>query len=64
MRLEIDPILHENYYSPKKLSNDIALLKLSEAVDLETHAPACLPSFGADYTGENGRIYGKDPLHF
>merc|ERR1719153_111200 len=58
VRLEIDPILHENYHSPKKHSNDIALLKLSEAVDLDTYAPACLPSFGADYTGENGRIYG------
>ena len=62
MRLEIDPIAHEEYKSPKQWSNDIALLKLAEAVDLKTHTPACLPSIGADYTGQNGRVIGKAPL--
>ena len=62
VRLEIDPIIHENYYSPKPRSNDIALLKLAEEVDLKIYTPACLPSIGADYTGQNGRVYGKTPL--
>ena len=59
MQLEIDPIVHENYQSPQPYSNDIALLKLAEAVDLATYAPACLAAKDADYTGQNGRVYGK-----
>ena len=58
MQLEIDPIVHEDYQSPQPYSNDIALLKLAEAVDLDTYTPACLASTDADYTGENGRVYG------
>ena len=56
--LALDPIVHENYGSPKPDSNDIALLKLAEDVDLATYTPACLPASGADYTGQNGRVYG------
>ena len=59
VQLEIDPIVHENYQSPQPYSNDIALLKLAEAVDLATYAPACLAAKDADYTGQNGRVYGK-----
>merc|ERR1712072_274645 len=40
--LALDPIVHESYRSPKPASNDIALLKLAEDVDLTTHTPACL----------------------
>jgi len=58
VQLEIDPIVHENYQSPQPYSNDIALLKLAEAVDLATYAPACLAAKDADYTGQNGRVYG------
>ena len=59
MQLEIDPIVHEDYQSPQPYSNDIALLKLAEAVDLNTYTPACLANTDADYTGQNGRVYGK-----
>ena len=58
VQLEIDPIVHEDYQSPKPNSNDIALLKLAEAVNLDTYTPACLASTDADYTGQNGRVYG------
>ena len=57
--LAMDPIVHESYKAPKANSNDIALLKLAEDVDLTTYIPACLPASGADYTGQNGRVYGK-----
>ena len=57
--LAMDPIVHESYKNPKANSNDIALLKLAENVDLTTHTPACLPASGADYTGQNGRVDGK-----
>ena len=64
MRLQIDPIVHDRYNrtSGPVGGHDIALLKLAEAVDLVTYVPACLPSFGADYTGKNGRVFGKGPL--
>ena len=57
--LALDPIVHENYKNPKASSNDIALLKLAEDVDLNTYTPACLAASGADYTGQNGRVYGN-----
>jgi len=58
VKLALDPIVHESYRSPKPDSNDIALLKLAEDVDLTTYTPACLPASGTDYTGQNGRVYG------
>jgi len=58
VKLALDPILHESYKNPKPESNDIALLKLAEDIDLNTYTPACLPASGADYTGQNGRVYG------
>merc|ERR1711971_1456882 len=39
-------------------SFDIALLKISESVDLDAWSPACLPTSGADFTGQNGWVYG------
>merc|ERR1712013_461950 len=39
-------------------SYDIALFKLAESVDLDVWSPACLPDQGADYTGQNGWVYG------
>jgi len=62
VQLQLDPITHKNYNYPKHLSNDIALLKLAEDVNLSTYTPACLPPSGADYTGQNGRVYGWGSL--
>jgi len=39
-------------------TNDIALLKLAEDVDLSVHTPACLPKSGKDFTGQMGSVYG------
>ena len=60
VQLEIDPVVHEDYQSPQPYSNDIALLKLAESVDLDTYTPACLANTDADYTGQNGRVYGRN----
>ena len=57
--MEIDPIVHEDYNNPNQLSNDIALLKLAESVDLNMFTPACMAAKDPDYTGKNGRVYGK-----
>ena len=62
VKLALDPIIHESWKSPKLHSNDIALLKLAESVDLKTYTPACLPKSGTDYTGQNGKVYGKEKL--
>ena len=37
---------------------DIALLRLSEQVDLTTYTPVCLPRAGADHTGETAWMVG------
>jgi len=56
--LTIDEIvLHPSYDFPTDL-NDIALLKLTQSVDLDAWSPACLPTSGADFTGQNGWVYG------
>ena len=59
--LAIDPIVHESYKCPKENSNDIALLKRSEKVDLKVYTPACLPALNKDYTGKTGTAYGVIP---
>ena len=56
--------MHEDYNNPNQLSNDIALLKLAESVDLNMFTPACMAAKDADYTGKNGRVYGKLSLVF
>ena len=40
------------------LGDDIALLKLAEAVDLKIYTPACLPSVDKDYTDQTSWAYG------
>ena len=64
VRLQIDPIVNAMYNDPLTHSNDIAMLKLSEAVDLGAYTPACLPSFGTDFTGQKGIVCGRysEPL--
>ena len=62
VKLQIDPLFHpessQEKLDPQK-GHDIALLKLTEDVDFEIYTPACLPSDGADYTGQTGSVYGK-----
>ena len=55
----MDPIVHEDFFIPKFYSNDIALLKLAESVDLKTYTPACLPAVNTDYVNQNGYSYGE-----
>ena len=51
-------IVHPDY-STATNDNDIALLKLAQAVDLGTHTPACLPDTAADYVGKVAKVYGE-----
>lgn len=43
---------------PLDMENDIALLKLSEKIDLNTYTPVCVPKSGDDFTGKTGWTYG------
>merc|ERR1712107_592779 len=58
VRLAMNPIIHEDYQKDFQYNNDIALLKLAEEVDTAIYTPACLAAVDADYTGQNGRVYG------
>jgi len=52
-------VIHPDYNQATSSSNDIALLKFTESVDLEKYTPACLPEMGADFTsGQTGWVYG------
>ena len=59
VRLAMNPIFHESYNVPFEYSNDIALIKLAEKVDLNIYTPACLPAPNTDYTGKTGSVYGE-----
>merc|ERR1719507_2029527 len=59
--------IHNTNYDSSTVNNDIALLKLAEAVDLSIYTPACLPASSADYVGQTAKVYGwgrTDPCGF
>merc|ERR1712038_176762 len=55
--VSVTSIVHPSY-NPSTTNNDIALLKLSESVDLSIYTPACLPASSADYVGQSAKVYG------
>ena len=57
--LSMKPLVHEDYADPERYSNDIALLKLAEEVNMTTYTPVCLPSIDKDYVDKIGAAYGK-----
>jgi len=56
--LTIDEIVLHPSWDIATAANGIALLKLTQSVDLDAWSPACLPTSGADFTGQNGWVYG------
>ena len=48
------PLVHEDYADPERYSNDIALLKLAEEVNMTTYTPVCLPPLDTDYVDKIG----------
>ena len=57
------PIVHEHYNIPKASSNDIALLKLDEEVNMTIYTPLCLPPVNKQYEDQIGYAYGKDTIN-
>jgi len=56
--IKADKIISHPDFGSNGNAMDIGLLKLSEAVDLNTYTPVCLPEAGADFTGQKGWIVG------
>eukprot|EP00092_Neocalanus_flemingeri_P005011 GFUD01005388.1.p1 GENE.GFUD01005388.1~~GFUD01005388.1.p1 ORF type:complete len:490 (-),score=75.79 GFUD01005388.1:64-1533(-) len=56
--LSVTKIIPHQDYSPTGYSYDIALLKLSEAVDLDVYTPVCLPNTGDNFIGKIALVYG------
>ena len=53
---DVDRIVkHPQYFNP---TNDIALLRLTEKLDISTYVPVCLPFQGEDFTGFEGIVTG------
>ena len=48
-------VTHENYARPTEVSNDIAVIKLEEELDLTVYTPACLAQ-----TGDTAAFDGED----
>ena len=57
--VSVSTIVHPNY-DASTVNNDIALLKLAEAVDLSIYTPACLPASSANYVGQTAKVYGGE----
>jgi len=55
--------LHPTYVFQTN-KDDIALLKVSTKVDLNKHAPACLPEQGATFVGQTAFAYGWGALQY
>ena len=51
-------IYHPDYYNITR-GDDITMIKLSNAVDLNVYTAACLSNYGDDFTGMIGMVYGK-----
>jgi len=55
--------LHDGYVFSTNV-NDIALLRLPAAEDLNVYTPVCLPPTGADYVGKTAVVYGWGTTFF
>jgi len=55
-------IIHESYDPFSNNVNDLALLRLPSAIDLNIYTPVCLPPQGEDFTNKNVWVYGWGSL--
>ena len=60
--VNVSLILNHPDFILETVNNDIALLKLSEEVDLTVYTPACLPMTGDNFVGKIAWVYGKNKI--
>jgi hypothetical protein len=60
--LQISKIIKPHDYSASTSNNDIALLKLSEEVDLTIYTPSCIAETLDNFEGQRALVYGEKIL--
>ena len=55
---EVSEIIIHPEYNTSILINDIALIKVAQAIDLSVYTPACLPVDGTSFVGKMAWVYG------
>ena len=57
--VNVSKIITHPGFSPANLNNDIALLKLSEEVDINTYTPSCIAMASDNFEGKKAWVYGN-----
>jgi secreted trypsin-like serine protease len=57
---QVSQIINHPKYSPLTSNNDIALLKLSEEVDLTIYTPSCIAETSDNFVGQRAWAYGEN----
>ena len=59
IEVKVEEIIKHSEYDEDTSDNDVALLKLTTEVDLDTYTPVCLPKATDSFIGKRALVYGK-----
>ena len=58
--VDVSKIITHPGFSPANNNNDIALLKLSEEVDIDIYTPSCIAMASDNFEGQKAWVYGNE----